>query len=193
MSSKEQEVSWTEILAQKTLRCVVGSEQTHAFVSWERKLIAFPSERLSHPLWTNRKDRLKRCLLIREWLDYFYLPCEGKYKSRRIAVYWGWILLYCLISVKDICSEQSDDPKRTPSAVPLNARATRTYLSSVTSESVRTDSWLGWYPVETVLRSPLSWQEPPGQKSLFLVLFQREHISENTIKAPPLSPQPTWL
>lgn len=56
------------------------------------------------------------------------------------------------------------------------------------SESVRTDSWLGWYPVETVLSIPLTWQEPSGQKSLFLVLFQREHIRENTIKVSPSTP-----
>lgn len=49
----------------------------------EKKLIAFPSQRLCHPVWTTGKDPLKLCLLIWEWLDYFHLSCQGKYKSRR--------------------------------------------------------------------------------------------------------------
>lgn len=50
VSSKNEEVSRTGLLAPDTLRCVVGSEQTLAFVSWEKELIAFPSQRLSHPV-----------------------------------------------------------------------------------------------------------------------------------------------
>lgn len=49
---------------------------------WE-KLIAFPSQRLSHPVWTTGKDQFKLCLLIWEWLDYFHLFCQGEYKPRR--------------------------------------------------------------------------------------------------------------
>lgn len=49
----------------------------------EKKLIAFPSQRLSHPVWTTGKDPLKLCLLIWERLGYFYLSGPSEYKSRR--------------------------------------------------------------------------------------------------------------
>lgn len=109
-----------------------------------------------------------------------------------IAVYWRWMSLYCLISLINL-HWAVRWPKTDTVCRPSTCMRGRKGHIWAPPESVRTDSWLGGDPVETVLSSPLTWQEPSGQKSLFLVLFQREHIRENTIKAPPPSPQTTWL
>lgn len=106
-----------------------------------------------------------------------------------IAVYWRWISLYCLISLINL-HWAVRWPKTDTVCRPSTCMRGRKGHIWAPPESVRTDSWLGGDPFETVLSSPLTWQEPSGQKSLFLVLFQREHIRENTITPPPPSLHP---
>lgn len=138
-------------------------------------------------MWPTGKDLLKLCLLIWEWLDYFHLSCQDKYKSRRNSSLRRRNLFILsdiiLINLHRAVGWPKTDIVCSPSTSP--GRQGHIWAPS---ESLRTDSWLGWYPVETVLSTPLTWQEPSGQKSLSLVLFQREHIRENTIKVHPSTP-----
>lgn len=55
--------------------------------------------------------------------------------------------------------------------------------TSAQSESGRANSWIGLCPIQTALNSPLTWQSPFGQKSLFLVLVQWGKSSMITMKA----------
>lgn len=135
-------------------------------------------------MWTTGKDLLKLCLPIWECLGYFHLSCRGKYKSRRSGSLPKMIFVYIVSYHINKSAPGSQMTQKWHRLQPLRMRGRQGRIRAP-SESLRTDSWLGWYPVETVLSSPLTWQEPSGQKSLFLVLFQREHIGENTIKVPP--------